>query len=432
MEALTGAPWLCAMARVFHRARMPLYLVGGAVRNPLMGLPLSDVDVCGPARPEAVLAACRGTEVFARLRAAHFGTVELYAQGADGKRYMAEYTTFREDSYRCGHRPEAVRFTEDLAVDALRRDFSVNALYRRVTAEGLGEVTDPTGGLSHLREGVLHTVTADPDRVLKDDGLRILRAARFQAELDLRPTAELLIALTNRAPLLEQIACERIRDELEKIVMADLRYPSLPRRVPGTAAGLKTINDTGAWPYALPGLVYNGPAAEALSGLAMPEDAPALAGRLATLFSASSAAGLEAGLKRLRFSSKVAGRAGALAEALQKISAGEMTPFDAVSAGLPAVRFARAALTALGDPAGAGRARELEQRLAGAPLSLRELAVGGAELLPLFQARHCKLSQMGRVLNGLWRRTVEDGLPNRRETLMREAERMLVKKAAEG
>ena len=90
-DALTGAPWLLAVARVFERAGEPVYLVGGAVRNPLMRLPLSDVDVCGPARPERVMALCEGTEVRAVLRAAHFGTVELHVTDADGARHMAEY-----------------------------------------------------------------------------------------------------------------------------------------------------------------------------------------------------------------------------------------------------------------------------------------------------------------------------------------------------
>ena len=109
--ALLEAPWIGKIARVFERAGAPLYLVGGAVRNPLMGLPISDVDVCGPTRPEAVCAFCQGGPVHAVLRAAHFGTVELHVTDDDGVRHMAEYTTFREDSYRCGHKPDAVRFT---------------------------------------------------------------------------------------------------------------------------------------------------------------------------------------------------------------------------------------------------------------------------------------------------------------------------------
>ena len=125
------------------------------------------VDMCGPARPERVMALCEGTQVRAVLRAAHFGTVELHVTDECGVRHMAEYTTFREDSYRCGHRPDAVRFTTDIGVDARRRDFSVNALYRRLYDGELGPVIDPTGGQKHLEQGVLHTVTPDPDRVLR-------------------------------------------------------------------------------------------------------------------------------------------------------------------------------------------------------------------------------------------------------------------------
>ena len=173
---------LCAR-RGFRRsrARLPpsgVYAVGGAVRNTLMGLPVSDVDLCGAARPDEVQGYCEGTEISARLRAAHFGTVELHTGG-----HMAEYTTFRQDSYRGGHQPFAVRFADSIDEDALRRDFSVNALYAPLNDPG--RVLDPTGGLKHLEARILHTVTADPDRVFKDDGLRILRAARFQAELGL-------------------------------------------------------------------------------------------------------------------------------------------------------------------------------------------------------------------------------------------------------
>lgn len=280
-NALAGAPWLRAMARVF--ADTPLYLVGGAVRNPLMGLPLSDMDVCGPARPERVCALCEGTEVRAVLRAAHFGTVELHLQDENGVRHMAEYTTWREDSYRCGHRPDSVRFTEDIRVDALRRDFSVNAMYRRVYEDRLGDVIDPTGGLAHLRAGVLHTVSENPDRVLGEDGLRILRAARFQAQLDLRPTPALRESLRRNAPLLADIARERLRDEWEKTVMADLRYPTLKRREPGAAAGLATLQACGAWPYLAGGLAYDEEAARALCRLR----SPALPARLALLLRAA-------------------------------------------------------------------------------------------------------------------------------------------------
>lgn len=421
-DALTGAPWLLAVARVFKRAGETVYLVGGAVRNPLMGLPLSDVDVCGPARPERVMALCEGTEVRTVLRAAHFGTVELHVTDADGARHMAEYTTFREDSYRCGHRPDAVRFTTDIGVDALRRDFSVNALYRRIDDGALGPVIDPTGGVRHLEQGVLHTVTPDPDRVLRDDGLRILRAARFQAELDLAPTPALLDSLTRHAPLLRDIACERLRDELQKTLLADLRYPMLRRRVPATASGLITLRDCGAWPYLLDA-PYDAEAAAALAALDW-EEAP-LAGRLALLLRGMEPPDMQNALLRLRFSTRDAALAARYAAALRHFAKKQDDAFEAVKLGRDAVAYAAAAFHALGDAAGEARAAGALDALRDAPWSLRELAVGGDALMPLLAARGVPARQMGRLLEALWRMAAEGRVKNEPAALLREADEWL-------
>ena len=418
-DALTGAPWLLAVARVFERAGEPVYLVGGAVRNPLMHLPLSDVDMCGPARPERVMALCEGTEVRAVLRAAHFGTVELHVTDADGARHMAEYTTFREDSYRCGHRPDAVRFTTEISVDALRRDFSVNALYRRLHDGALGPVIDPTGGRRHLEQGVLHTVTPDPDRVLRDDGLRILRAARFQAELDLAPTPALLDSLTRHASLLKDIACERLRDEWQKILLADLRYPMLKRRAPATASGLKTLRDCGAWPF-LVDAPYGEEAVAALAALDW-ENAP-LAGRLALLLRGMEPSDLQSALLRLRFSNRDAALAARYAAALRCAYA---DAFETVKLGRDAVAYAAAAFHALGDTAGEARAAGALDTLRDAPWSLRELAVGGDELMPLLAARAVPARQMGRLLEALWRMAAEGQTANETAALLGAAEEWL-------
>lgn len=418
-DALTGAPWLLAVARVFERAGEPVYLVGGAVRNPLMHLPLSDVDVCGPARPERVVALCEGTDVRAVLRAAHFGTVELHVTDADGARHMAEYTTFREDSYRCGHRPDAVRFTTDIGIDALRRDFSVNALYRRIDDGALGPVIDPTGGQKHLEQGVLHTVTPDPDRVLRDDGLRILRAARFQAELDLAPTPALLDSLTRHASLLKDIACERLRDEWQKILLADLRYPMLKRRAPATASGLKTLRDCGAWPF-LVDAPYDAEAVAALAALGW-ENAP-LAGRLALLLRGMEPSDLQSALLRLRFSNRDAALAARYAAALRCAYA---DAFETVKLGRDAVAYAAAAFHALGDAADEARAAGALDTLRDAPWSLRELAIGGDELMPLLAARAVPARQMGRLLEALWRMAAEGQTANETAALLGAAEEWL-------
>ena len=408
--ALLEAPWIAKIARVFERAGAPLYLVGGAVRNPLIGLPISDVDVCGPALPQAVCAFCQGTEVHAVLRAAHFGTVELHVTDPDGGRHMAEYTTFREDSYRCGHKPDAVRFTTELPVDALRRDFSVNALYRRAYPNELGPVIDPTGGLPALKQGVLHTVTADPDRVLQDDGLRILRAVRFQSELDLQPTDGLLCSLKRHAPLLDDIACERLRDEWEKILLADLRYPMLKRRRPATASGLLLLRDAGAWPYLAGNLPFNESAARAMERMPL-----GLAPRMALLFSGAAPDGVLTVMQRLRFSGAQAQAAAGYVRALQ----GWSCLFEAAQMGVEALETAAVIQRALGQ---SDRPfQDALHALADKPLSLRQLAIGGDDLRPVFQAKQASMKRMGALLNFLWKAVIEGREPNKRDALLHAA-----------
>ena len=410
-NALTGAPWLTAMARVFDNAGAELYIVGGASRNPLMELPLSDIDVCGPARPEDVCAFCEETEIRAHLRAAHFGTVELHMTDENGKHQMAEYTTWREDSYRCGHKPESVKFTNDIRVDSLRRDFSVNALYRRVRPDHLEAVIDPTGGLTHLRQGVLHTVTHDPDHVLGDDGLRILRAARFQAELDLLPTPELMESLARNAHLLKDIACERLRDELQKVLMADLRYPTLKRRFPATFSGLSTIQQIGAWPYLFNGIVYDEAAAAALRDL----DVPTLPARMALLMRGADPAAVAECMQRMHFSAKETEQAKTYVTALQHMDA---PLFELVKLGCDALETALRIFRALGDESGVQAAQTVLKKLEGKPLSLKELAVSGNDLKPLFAAQNRPMREMGRVLDQLWQAVIEADYPNEREALL--------------
>ena len=385
-----STPWLLTVAEAFARAGKPLYAVGGAVRNALMGLPAYDVDVCGPATPEEVARLCEGTPVHAVLRAAHFGTVELHVADYTG-RHMAEYTTFRIDSYRGGHQPSAVRFAGSPEVDALRRDFSVNALYRPLFADPdePASLIDPTGGLAHLRQRVLHTVTADPDQVLKDDGLRILRAARFQAELGFTPTPALLASATRFAPLLREIALERLRDELARLLMADVRYPSLPRTENPVEAGLTTLMTVGAWEPLFGALLPDRAGIAAQPHYTPPESASPVMGRISLLFWREPPQALADRLQTLRFSLKDVAFVTNAHGALHSTIHDRLTRMDAVRLGLPALRHAAAALNAL-EKAGeqlshaSKRACEMADVLkSGIPLSLRELAITGRDLLPL-------------------------------------------------
>lgn len=433
---LIHSPWLMTVANVFASANAPLYAVGGAVRNRVMGLPASDMDLSGPAHPDQVLSFCKDTPVRAVARAAHFGTVELHVSDAQG-RHMAEYTTFRVDSYRTGHQPVAVRFADTLEEDALRRDFSVNALYCPMNAsmDSAPEVIDPTGGLSHLKQKILHTVTQDPDHVLQDDGLRILRAARFQAELDLRPTEVLLHSARKYVGLLGDIALERVRDELTRLLLSDMKYPTLQRNEYPVPAGLNTLRTVGAWPAVFGALP---PEDGAIAATAYYQPVPgisAVAGKMALLFPSAHPSLLSERMCRLRFATREANEAAAALQATQLLASDTFTRMSVVRLGFPALEHALSAFDAwreAGLPCQAAwtRTRELHSEIMRRqiPYRLADLAVHGDDLLPLCQELQLSGRFIGMALDALWQSTVEARIPNEREALMAEAKRLLSSK----
>ena len=197
----------------------PLYLVGGTVRNALLGLPAGDEDAA------SALDADRAAECFAAAGFAvkatypRLGTLKL-RNPETGE--SVEYTRFRTESYAVGgaHAPREVRFTEDLAADARRRDFRINAIYYDVAA---GTVVDPLDGQSDLAARTI-LCADDADRVFAADGLRLLRLVRFCAELGFDPAPETLAAAYRFRDNLDEIVPERVAEELRKIAFADCRY----------------------------------------------------------------------------------------------------------------------------------------------------------------------------------------------------------------
>ena len=171
-------PVCCASwARCSLSAGHELYLVGGSVRDALLGRLGNDLDFTTDARPEQVQSMLRGWADALWDTGIEFGTVGV---GKDGDRM--EITTFRADSYDQVSRNPQVRFGERLEDDLVRRDFTVNAMAVRITADGPAEFHDPLGGLAALRAKVLDTPSA-PEMSFGDDPLRMLRAARFVSQL---------------------------------------------------------------------------------------------------------------------------------------------------------------------------------------------------------------------------------------------------------
>ena len=221
----------------------PIYLVGGAVRNELLGLPVSDYDICGDVSPELLSEELVGLFTVRDVNP-RVGTVKLV-----GEKDSFEYTRFRKDSYPIAsgsHAPLEVTFVSSPEEDAFRRDFTVNALYKRVTD---GEILDPTGGLADIKKRVLRT-TREPEKVFSEDGLRLLRLVRLAAELGFEIEPNTLAAAKKFAPLLADISVERKREELERILVADVKYG-----VEGAVyRALELLREIGLYPYFLPEL----------------------------------------------------------------------------------------------------------------------------------------------------------------------------------
>lgn len=234
----------CKLKELALKLDKPLYVVGGTCRDYIAKLSCdgNDWDICAAVGAEEVCAAAKeaGVEVTAVYK--HTGTVRLTA---DGVGY--EYTCFRTDKYVRGeHSPEEVYFTDDIILDAKRRDFKCNAIYYDVKAE---KFVDPLGGIEDAERGILDTV-AQADKVFGEDGLRLMRLCRIAAQTGFSPTGECVRGALKNAELIRDIAAERIRAELEQLLTADLKYGIRG----GQYAGLKLAHRTGVLQQILPEL----------------------------------------------------------------------------------------------------------------------------------------------------------------------------------
>ena len=218
-----------AVSRRLARAGFRSALVGGAVRDLLLGRTPSDFDLVTTARPEEL------QNIFpeAKLVGASFGVVIVRENGID----MEVATARSERSYLDGRHPEKISYTTDFSLDAQRRDFTVNAMMYDLERD---ELLDFNHGVDDLRCGILRTVGAPAAR-FNEDYLRILRAVRFAAKLGFALDAELEAALKTHAQLVRELSCERIFAELDMM---------LTGKAPARA--IKLLEDTGILAHILP------------------------------------------------------------------------------------------------------------------------------------------------------------------------------------
>lgn len=201
------------LGAMFDAAGHQLYLVGGSVRDALLGRTSPDLDFTTDAHPAAVQRILRGRAEAMWDTGIEFGTI-----GAAFGGQRVEITTFRADQYDRVSRNPQVRFGDSLEADLVRRDFTANAMAVRITAAGPGEFLDPLGGMAALRARVLDTPTAPQDS-FGDDPLRMLRAARFVAQLGFAVAPRVRAAIEDMAPQLSRITAERVAAELDKLLL---------------------------------------------------------------------------------------------------------------------------------------------------------------------------------------------------------------------
>ncbi|MDV6010994.1 CCA tRNA nucleotidyltransferase [Haloechinothrix sp. LS1_15] len=259
IELMRISPVADQLATLFHDAGHELYLVGGSVRDALLGRLAEeragqagqaeragqagaaqsedrgkpeDLDFTTDARPEQIMDLVRGWADAVWETGIEFGTVSLRKNGT-----QLEITTFRADSYdRVGRHPDVV-FGNSITDDLMRRDFTVNAMAIELGAKTF---VDPFGGLEALARGELDT-PAPPEESFADDPLRMLRAARFVSHLGFTVHQRVFTAMTEMAGEIERISAERVQGELTKLMLGDQ-----PRR------GIELMTDSGLAEYVLP------------------------------------------------------------------------------------------------------------------------------------------------------------------------------------
>lgn len=232
LGALAESPTVRALAEAFDRAGHDLALVGGPVRDALLGRDTHDLDFTTDARPDDILRVVTPISSARWDVGRDFGTIGARVQGE-----QVEITTYRADSYDGVTRKPTVAFGDTIEGDLVRRDFTVNAMALRISGR---QLVDVSGGVEDLIMGRLRTPT-NPAVSFGDDPLRMLRAARFASQLDFEVDPETVTAMAELRQTISIVSAERIQGELVRLLGSD-----------DPARGLRLLVDTGLMELFLP------------------------------------------------------------------------------------------------------------------------------------------------------------------------------------
>jgi poly(A) polymerase len=229
-----SADLLKELGEKFSKNGFEISLVGGPVRDAVLGKLVKDLDLTTNAKPEEIQKCLKGWADSIWDVGIKFGTV-----GAKVKDYVFEITTYRTEQYEDTSRKPSVEFGKTLEEDLARRDFTINAMALRLPNF---ELVDIYNGLTDLNNKILRT-PLDSQISFSEDPLRMLRAARFMSKLDLKPQADLVEAMKTLAERLKIVSMERINDEFNKLLLTDK-----PR------SGIELLVETGVAEHFLPEL----------------------------------------------------------------------------------------------------------------------------------------------------------------------------------
>lgn len=207
------------LAELFKENGYTLYIVGGFVRDSLLGKENTDIDITSNMPYEKVLEICKKNKIKCIPVNKTLGTLHIATNDT-----TLEYTQFRHESYNIkgAHSPSSVEFVDDIKTDMLRRDITINSMYLDILN---GNIIDMCAGQKDLENKIIKT-TNTPNITLQDDALRILRIIRFASSLNFKIDKKTFKHMKIYTPHLKEISKERILNELKAIVTSDLKYES--------------------------------------------------------------------------------------------------------------------------------------------------------------------------------------------------------------
>ena len=227
---------LRTLAKLFEE-HSPLFVVGGFVRNKILNIPSSDIDLCSFCSLDEVNKILKDTEFTIVTKNKKLNTAEIHY-----KNETYEYSTFREEFYEGGkHNPSIVKFDTNIVQDAKRRDFTINCIYYSLSTH---EVIDFYGGTIDLNKKQIKTIET-PESVLKDDGARILRLARFASELSFKVEKNTFKTAKQYVKNIEVQSGKTKLQELTKVLSANDNY----KNIGNFEIGIKILDKLDAWKY---------------------------------------------------------------------------------------------------------------------------------------------------------------------------------------